>query len=158
MKKRVLCLVLGIFISTCLLVACNDQSQGNSSGTFVPPPFDANAVVGTPDVPGDLGWNELNANEVYRVSVCGVVEVTDGLAHVWLTSPATNAVWLKVRILDEKGNILGESGLLRPGEYVQSVQLQKKAAKGTSITMRIMSYQPETYYSMGEITLNTTIS
>ena len=159
MKKRILSLALGLLLSiSVLFVACNDQTQSNANATFVPPPVDANAVVGIPDVPDGLGWNELNANNVYKVSVCGVVKVTDGLADVWLTNPSTNTVWLKVRILDEKDNVLGESGLIRPGEYVQAVQLQKKAAKGAKIAMRIMSYQPETYYSMGEITLNTTIS
>ena len=67
-------------------------------------------------------------------------------------------MWLKVRVLDEKGNTLGETGLVRPGEYVQSVELDTVPKTGTPIVLKIMAYQPDTYYSEGAVSLNTTIS
>ena len=67
-------------------------------------------------------------------------------------------MWLKVRILDVGGNILGETGLVRPGEYVQTVALTTIPKPGTPITLKIMAYEPDTYYSMGAGTLNTTVS
>jgi len=39
-------------------------------GEFTPPPFDSTAVVGTPTVPDNLGWQELDA-QVYKVGICG---------------------------------------------------------------------------------------
>ena len=73
-------------------------------GEFTPPPFDAAAVVGTPTVPEGLGYSELDC-QAYKVSLCGKLGA-DGT--VFLTNPKENAVWLKLRVLDEKGNILGE--------------------------------------------------
>ena len=81
----------------------------------------------------------------------------EGKTDVWLTNPEENTVWLKVRILDEKGNILGESGLVRPGEYVRSVKLDSLPKETVDVSLKIMAYEPETYYSAGSAVLNTTL-
>lgn len=75
---------------------------------------------------------------------------------VYLTNPAENTVWLKLRVLDTNGSILGETGLLRPGEYVRTVALSAAPTPGTSITLKIMGYEPDTYLSAGSATLSTT--
>lgn len=62
-----------------------------------------------------------------------------------------------MRILDEAGNILGESGLLRPGEYVRAVRLEKIPKQPTPVSLKIMAYEPETYYSAGSAVLKTTL-
>ena len=126
-------------------------------GEFTPPPFESAAVVGSPAVPDGLGWQELDAR-VYKVGICGKFIPKGNSADIWLTNPEGNTVWLKVRVLDEKGNILGETGLVRPGEYVQSVALDTVPKAGTPIVLKIMAYQPDTYYSEGAVSLNTTIS
>ena len=123
---------------------------------FTPPAFDDNAIAGVPTVPDNLGWTELDC-KAYKVSVCGQVVANGNSADLWLYNPESNTVWLKLRILDEKGNILGETGLLKPGEYVQSVILERIPADGSAIALKIMAYQPDTYYSEGAATLNTTI-
>ena len=122
---------------------------------FVPPPFAEDAETGTPEVPEDLGWQELDA-EAFRFSVCGVFAPEDGHADVWLTDPADSAVWLKLRVLNEEGDTLGETGLIRPGEYVRSVALDVLPADGDPIILKVMAYEPETYYSAGVVSLNTT--
>ena len=109
--------------------------------------------MGTPDVPDGLGYSELDC-QVYKVSICGK-PTADGL--LYLTNPASNTVWLKVRMLDAKGNILGETGLVRPGEYVAQLQPEKDLKPGTAITLKIMAYEPDTYYSAGAAALTTTI-
>lgn len=96
--------------------------------------------------------------KVYKVGICGRFLPKGTTADVWLTNPESNTVWLKVRVLDEKGNTLGETGLVRPGEYVQSVELDTVPKTGTPIVLKIMAYQPDTYYSEGAVSLNTTIS
>ena len=123
-------------------------------GEFTPPPFDAAAVVGTPAVPDGLGYSELDC-QAYKVSLCGKPG-TDGT--IFLTNPQTNAVWLKVRVLDKKGNILGETGLVRPGEYVKSVIWTSVPRSGATVTLKIMAYEPETYHSAGAAALNTRIA
>ena len=124
---------------------------------FTPPPFDPEARAGTPTVPEALGWTTLDA-QVFRVSVCGVIVPTEDRADIWLTNPPENRVWLKLRLFDQAGNLLGETGLIRPGEYVQSVTLRTVPAGGTGVVLKIMAYEPETYHSAGAVSLNTVIS
>lgn len=125
-------------------------------GEFTPPPFEEAAATGTPQVSEELGWQELDA-QAFRVSVCGKVVLEGNQADVWLTNPQSNTVWLKLRILDADGAVLGETGLIRPGEYVQTVTFQTVPASGTAISMKVMAYEPETYHSGGAVTLNTTV-
>ena len=140
-----------------MVFALTRQEAQTEMGEFTPPPFDAAAVVGSPAVPDGLGWQELDA-QAYIVGICGKIIPDGNTADVWLTNPESNTVWLKVRVLDEKGNTLGETGLIKPGEYVQSVELDTAAKAGKPIVLKIMAYQPDTYYSEGAVTFNTTIS
>ena len=121
---------------------------------FTPPPFDPAARPGIPDVPEDLGYSELDAT-AFRFSAAGVLTADNGATDLWLTNPAGSTVWLKARILDADNALLGESGLLRPGEYVQTVTLDRVPAQTAPVTVKIMAYEPETYYSAGSVLLQT---
>ena len=152
---RILALIISIAAVFSYLIACEEEM-----GEFVPPPFDPGAVVGTPEIetPEAIGYTELDA-KAYKLSVCGLVKLVGDSADIYFTNPETNDVWLKIRVLDEKGNILGETGLIRPGEYVKSITFTEKVPKvGDKITMKIMGYQPETYYSAGAVNLGTVVS
>ena len=118
---------------------------------FTPPPFDANA----PEVT-DPSWREFDAG-VFRVSLSGEIRVLGNAAALWLTNPAENDVWMKLRILDREGHILGETGLIRPGEYLKEVYLEEVPPLGTEVVLKIMTYEPETYHSAGSITVHTAI-
>ena len=135
-----------------MVFALTRQEVQTEMGEFTPPPFDGGAVVGSPAVPDGLGYSELDC-VAYKVSLCGKLNA-DG--QIWLTNPESNEVWLKVRVLDAGSNILGETGLVRPGEYVQTVALTTIPKSGTPITLKIMAYEPDTYYSAGAASLNTT--
>lgn len=149
----VLCVVsLVTMIATLVFTYKNQEPQ-----TFVPPPFDEQAIRGVPEVPSEIGWSELDA-QVYKASVCGVVTVADGKADIWFTNPESNTVWLKLRILDADGNILGETGLIRPGEFIRSVSFEVIPQPGDTIGLKLMAYEPETYYSAGSATLNTVVA
>lgn len=143
-------------ISVLVMIAALLAPGKTIPAEFTPPPFEPNAVIGTPNVPDDLGWTELDA-QAFLFSVCGKVVVRDAKADIWLTNPQSNSIWLKVRILDENGNVLGQTGLLRPGEYVQTVTFDRIPDDGAAIGLKLMAYQPETYYSEGSATLNTTV-
>ena len=121
---------------------------------FTPPPFDASSVVGTPEVPEGMGYSEFDA-KLFKASVCGEVKVVDGCADIYLTNPESNYAWIKVRVMDEQGNILGETGLIKPGEYVKSVTFTTVPEIGAKIVLKIMAYEPNTYHSAGSATLNT---
>lgn len=149
--------VLCVLSLAVMVFALTRQNTQTVMGEFTPPPFDSSAVVGTPAVPDGLGWQELDA-QAYMVGICGKFIPNGNTADIWLTNPEGNTVWLKVRVLDEKGNTLGETGIIKPGEYVQSVTLDTVPKTGQPIVLKIMAYQPDTYYSEGAVSLNTTIS
>ena len=126
--------------------------------TFTPPPFDAAAIAGTPqDLPPELGYAALDAT-AYQLALCGAPAVEQGSALLYLTNPAENAVWLKVRLYAADGTLLGESGLLRPGEYLTAVPLEVQPAESCPVTLKVMAYEPETYRSAGAVALNTTLN
>ena len=163
MKKQMKNYILPLAAVLCavslavMVFALTRQEVQTEMGEFTPPPFDSSAVVGFPAVPDGLGWQELDA-QAYIVGICGKFIPNGNTADIWLTNPEGNTVWLKVRVLDENGNTLGETGLIKPGEYVQSVALDTVPKTGKPIVLKIMAYQPDTYYSEGAVSLNTTIS
>ena len=162
MKKQMKNYILPLAAVLCavslavMVFALTRQEVQTEMGEFTPPPFDGGAVVGSPAVPEGLGWQELDA-KVYKAGICGKFIPKGNTADVWLTNPESNTVWLKVRVLDEKGNTLGETGIIKPGEYVQSVELDNVPKAGKPIVLKIMAYQPDTYYSEGTVSLNTTV-
>lgn len=127
----------------------------NQKNEFVPPSFDSTAVQGTPDVPKHLGYSPIEAADAFTAHLCGNVTAIGKSAEVYFTNADTNTVWLKLRVLDSGGEIIGETGLIRPGEYVKTIILTKIPANDSAIKLKIMAYEPETYYSAGAVSLNT---
>lgn len=148
--------VLSLIVMTAVLLFYDRSAGSAQKAAFTPPAFDAEAAAGTPEVPEDLGWSEVDA-QVFKASVCSVVRVKEDRADIWLTNPESNSVWLKLRLTDSSGHMLGETGLIRPGEYVRSIKLNAEIEGGEPIAMKLMAYEPDTYYSAGSVTLNTTI-
>ena len=125
---------------------------------FIPPAFEANAVEGTPDVPEECGYSELYQDGMtYRAGICGEVFTENGEAVVYFTNPKSNTAWLKLRITDGDDNILGESGIVKPGEYVRSVILVKEITVDTEVKIKLMGYEAETYNSVGSVVVKTKI-
>ena len=148
----VLCAAALVF----LLVALFRPAQ--EKAVFVPPAFDTAATAGTPDVPESLGYSLLSRDDMaYAVGLCGRIVANGDMADVYFTNPAGNSVWLKLRLYDPSGTVLAETGLLRPGEYRQSVLLNRPVESGEAVVLKVMSYEPDTYHSMGSVTLNTKI-
>lgn len=157
-NKKMIWIMTGICLLTLgIMVWALRSGESQKNLEFVPPSFEETAVSGVPDVPENLGWGELDA-KAFKVSVCGMICADEESADVWLTNPESNNIWLKLRLLDEEGNVLGETGLLHPGEYVRAVSLNRSVKQGEKVALKIMSYEPETFYSEGAATLNTTIN
>ena len=123
---------------------------------FTPPPFDATAEKGNPAIPNGLGYQMLDA-QIFHAGICGEIIRTGDTIEVWFTNPESNSVWLKLRITDTDGRILGETGMLSPGQYVRYVILNTVPKPGTPIILKVMAYEPETYYSAGSFSINTYI-
>jgi hypothetical protein len=92
----------------------------------------------------------------FRAAICGNLIIRGVKADVYFTSKPENEVWLMLRIIDENGEVIAETGLLRPGEYVKTVCFKKLPLEGSKVSYKIMAYEPETYLSKGYIVMNTT--
>lgn len=156
MNKRIL-VITAVLCAVSVAVMILALTVGNQTeSSFSPPPFDSAAQTGVPTVPQNAGYGEMDA-KAFRFSAAGGLTTESGRVDVWLTNPTDNSVWLKARILDKSGKTLGESGLIRPGEYVQSVKLDIIPKESAEISLKIMAYEPDTYYSAGSAILNTVL-
>ena len=126
---------------------------------FVPPEFDENAVSGTPQIPEGANYQLLDIKEGYKVRMCVNPTVSDGYLSLYFTSDPDNTLWVSAMILSEEGNILGRTGILRPGEYLTKVPVTGELRHGENVIVKILSYEWETYYSLGaanaQIQVNT---
>ena len=158
-KRNLALWVLGVVCAVSVLamaVALLHKPQ-QTAATFTPPPFEATALSGAPqDVPEELAYGTLDA-QAYTLAVCAAPVVQANAAQLYFTNPADSTVWLKVRVYTADGALLGESGLLKPGEYVQAVALRPVPAQDTAVVLKVMAYEPDTYHSAGAVTLSTTL-
>ena len=159
--KKLIIPILSIvcIISLCFMVfVLFRTAPASTNAEFVPPEFDINAESGIPEVPEEYGWSEIYQDGMnFRVGINKKIINTNNQADVYLYNNESNSVWLKLRVLDEDGRILGETGLIKPGEYIKTVTFTTSVYDGEKVKLKIMSYQPETYYSEGSIILNTNI-
>ena len=113
-------------------------------------------MSGIPDVPEELGWQELTPRHsrwgYAGLSYWKAARPTCGSpTRKEITFGSSCGFWMKM------GMFWVETGLIRPGEYVQSVTFDTAPAPGTAISMKVMAYEPETYHSGGAVTLNTVV-
>lgn len=121
---------------------------------FTPPPFDSTAQTGIPaDIPG---YEQLDV-PAFQVGFLSRPYTEGNQLLVYFSNSPENTCYLRLRILDADGNMLGQSGLIRPGEFLQSVTLDILPATDPAIILKVMAYEPETYHSAGAVTFHTTL-
>jgi hypothetical protein len=124
---------------------------------FVPPPFDSTAVEGMPPVTEGFVTMKNDAKGSIVWGMNSTVTCKDLAAEIYFTSKDTNRAWLLVKLYGEDGALLGESGLICPGEYVKSIALSSPP-HGATVTAVIYFYEPDTYYSLGSVNVNANLS
>lgn len=158
-QDKTLPILIGVFavvLVTMTAALCIPKTA--PKGEFTPPAFEAAAVKGTPTVDEKLVYQEVYTDGMaYRLSVCCVPTISGKDLTVYFTSAESNEKYLKLRVLDEEGSILGETGLLNAGEYVETIMLSKELSAGTKIKLKVMGYEPEDYSSAGSMAVNVTI-
>ena len=107
-----------------------EYNTGEKGSSFVPPKFERDAVNGTPTVDASLGWAALTISADYSVHVCGVLNADSGRSlPVYFTNDEGNAVWSKLRVLNSNNEIIGETGLLKPGQYDEALGILVKVGE-----------------------------
>lgn len=138
------CVMIYVIISTMHL-----QNQQK----FIPPAFEKQVQTGMPQPPAVVGYTTVTVAEDYEIGLCSRPSMSDDELQVWFTSPDTNQVWMRLQVCDSDGEVLGETGVIRPGEYVETVQLARQVTSGEEAVFRITGYTPETWYSAGNAEL-----
>lgn len=153
-----------------LLVACvasaffmvftlRNMTDIKETTEFVPPDFEINIKFGKPVVHEKYGWSEVYQEEMnYKFGInSNIVIDEENNVDVNFYNDEENEVWLKLRIFDIEGNIISETGIIKPNEYLEKIYFGRALDDGENIKIKIMAYQPETYYSEGAVVLNTNI-
>ena len=118
------------------------------------PDFDAAAIIGQPEVGEEYGYSTLTVRDGYRVQLCGAPAVNGQKVSFFLTNPKGNDIWLRAVVLGEDNEILASSGVLRQGEYLPELNMEQPLEKrSTPVTVKIISYVPNTWQSAGNINL-----
>ena len=136
-----------------IVLATHNKDRGSLE--FTPPAFDSWAVSGTPTVPNDLGYTPVEVEAGYKAYVCGELNEVDGKVDVYFTSVEDNTVLMKLKLIDAKGNTLGETGVIKPGEYVKTLNIDIIPKSTENVKLKIVAYTQDTWYSAGTVALNT---
>lgn len=144
----VMCVIFALMLGA-LIVVPAVIDPGTVVGEFQAPEFDPDAQAGVPTPEQERQFAWLQMGDDIRIGLCGVPVLSGNEAVIWFASDETNTAWLQARIYDAEGNELGRSGLIRPGEHITGVELTPVPNGTASVTIRILSYEPETYYSLG---------
>lgn len=151
-QQRLIVAILGGILAVlviCLVVLVLTRTPEIIVSDFDKPPFDENALLGTPEeAVAREDYRTINVKDNYSFSICGAPSFADGSLVPYFASHGTNEVWLLLKVYDVDGTELGKSGLIRPGEYVKSIALSR-APSGDTVQVKILSYEPETYFSRG---------
>lgn len=129
------------------------------SKRYSPPPFDGSSQKGEPNInEGQYGYSSINVGNAYKTSICGEPKADNDSVSLYLTNPKDNDVLIKCFIYNSNNQTLGESGLLEPNSYVEKINLIRPLNPGdNSVNIKIIAYEPQTYYSMGSVILKTAI-
>ena len=160
-KSNLIILILSLFcicsVTLMIIGLCVNKTE---KAKFAPPQFDTTAKIGIPskDETERFGWAEISQDGMpYKTAVCGNICIDNGDAFIYLTNYSENSTWLKLRIYDSEGKIVAETGLVKPGEYIEKIHFVRVMQDAEKIKLKIMAYEPETYYSAGSVVLNTAV-
>lgn len=149
-KKRVkkISFITMISLALCAVLLFTYMRYKDGYETFKEPEHESTAVAGVPVVEEERHYAQLPVKEGYIVGVCATPFVDGNELYLNMTNNEGNTVWLKVRVY-QGDNMIGESGILYPGEYVEKVNCSKSLVAGESILVKTLAYSPETFHSEG---------
>ncbi len=163
-ELKIALIVIGAvcIVSVCAMVAALIHFKPGAQPQFVPPAFDEAAVAGkleeTDELKGLL-WSKIHQEGLpYTVYICGGVLINEqNQADIWFYNVPKNESWLKLRVLDAQGEIIAETGLIKPGEYLQTIEFSRAVADDEPLAFKVMGYEPETYLSSGSVSLKPAV-
>jgi len=151
-------LIVIVSIACIILLIINANIKNIKKGQFIIPEMEQNVVEGKPtDIPKEYMYQEAKVNDDYIVYLCAIPTFKDNKLTLYFTSSEVNKGLIKIKILDSQKNIIGESGLINPNSYIKDIELSKDLDDKEMITIKVMNYEKETYYSLGSIRLTVPV-
>lgn len=137
--------------------------MGRPTTVFDPPQFEATAQLGDPSkiekMPSD--WAVMDDKEMpFAVGISAIPKkLDDETIRVWFHNPADNSSWIQLQIVDQQEKVLGSTGLLKPGSYVETVSGNfKDLSAASDVSMKVIGFEPDLYYSQGSFVLRSRLA
>lgn len=143
LAQKILLIVLAALIAAFALFGVL-HLQGKRSAALALDPAAA-SPEGLAKIPS---YGLLEASPGFAAGLCASPAYEEGALRLYFTCPESNEVLLSLEILDESGKILGQTGLVSPGQTVEWVALKSLPASRKA-TCHIRSFEPDTFYSRG---------
>lgn len=148
-------IIIFIVLSISVIVLYLNKDKIKRKAEFVKPEFETSSIKGKPeDVDETLSYQEMSIKDDFVVYICATPREENNKLTLYFTSSEKNVSLLKIRIFDANNNLLGESGLIEPNSYIKEINLNRSLNENEGISIKVMSYQKETYYSNGSFKLN----
>lgn len=155
MKKNKVIVILFVILIVLISIIILLSVSINKRNKFIRPNFDKKVSV----IPKEIDYESsvIEIRKGYSIYINSVPTVKDNELAVNFVSMDENDIWIKIRILDNNKQIIGESGLVKPGEFLESVKLNRKLKSKEDIIYEIIGYEIDSYLSAGTIRLNTKV-
>lgn len=151
-KEKILLLLMAILLISSISIYVLLSGQNNREESFIPPELEKNVEAGIPvHIDESLDYRELNVSDELTISLCGNLAVNQDYVDIYFTSNKENKVLSKIKLLDEDGTLIGESGLIKPDEYLKSIQLIETPKESKNVIAKVLTYEPDTFYSEGTV-------
>lgn len=149
-QQKIILSAVSALLAVILLAAFIILTQAPFKGSFTPPAREVSAQSGTPtEIPAESLYGTARVENGFFVSLATSPALVGNELYLYFTSPQGNTAWISVEILDGEGETLAKSGYLLPGEYLSALTLSGVPTDLTGIKAKILSYEPDTYYSLG---------
>jgi hypothetical protein len=125
------------------------------------PQIAADAIEGEPaNLPTSLDFRTLDVTTSMQVGICGnLMPDARGNIDINLTNYATNSVWMRLAAYYDN-KLVGQTDAIVPGTYLPQMQINTTDIPDTKtqLTLKLLTYEPNTYYSEGAITINVVLN
>jgi len=132
----------------------------SADGDYIPPPFEENALAGIPELEEHMQFAPVDAQGQFTFGSAGTLFYQkDSSLKLYLTNFEENDALIMAEVYDpKKKKVIYKSGLLRPGEYVESLTpLYEIENVATDVEVRVYAFSQEDYVSVGQVALSNII-
>ena len=123
---------------------------------YTPPSHDKNAVSGVPSVAQEYLYGSVTTDYGYIIQMASnLYQQQNGEVNIYFTNPISNSVLLRCEIIDkDTGERLYNTGYIRPGEYITSVNNSSVGNKKYAVIVKVYAYTDESFTSEGTTELS----